>query len=78
MKTEPSDLPQRKASGTPARLTLVLLLLVVLLLLSASFALASFGLHGWIVATAVTGFGLTVVLGKLFDAQYREKVRHGR
>lgn len=65
-------------AGAPARLTLILLLLAVLLLLSTSFGLASFGLYGWIVIPAAASFGLTVVLGKLFDSQVRDKVRRGR
>ncbi len=64
-------------AGAPARLTLVLLFLATLLLLSVSLGLASFGLTWWIVLPALASFGLTVALGRLFDRQYRQKVRSG-
>jgi hypothetical protein len=65
-------------AGTPARLTLGILLGATLLLLSTSLGLASFGLYWWIALPAAASFVLTVTLGRLFDRQYREKVRRGR
>jgi hypothetical protein len=65
-------------AGASARLTLGVLLCAILMLLSTSFGLASFGLYWWIALPVAVSFGLTVILGRLFDRQYREKVRRGR
>lgn len=65
-------------AGAPAQLTLAALVGAALLLLSTSLALASLGLHWWIAVPTAVGLGLTVILGRAFDRQYRETVRRGR
>lgn len=65
-------------AGASALLTLGLLLGATLLLLSVSLGLASLGLRWWALLPAAASFALTVLLGRLFDRRYRERVRRGR
>lgn len=63
--------------GAPARLTLVMNVVALLVLLSVSLGLASFDLRWWIALPSAASLALTVILGRVFDRQYREAVRLG-
>lgn len=64
--------------GARGAVILGVLLCATLVLLSVSFGLASFDLQWWIMVPAAASFGLVLILGRWFDHQYREGLRHRR